>query len=81
MHGRDIQAICLHEYTCGIGKVLEIREKFRDVNLIYVGGMWNSYTKEAKEYCLANEMGLFRLDHASFPASRSVVATFIPYPS
>ncbi|MGB3470680.1 MAG: hypothetical protein WBA51_07660 [Erythrobacter sp.] len=57
--GRDIQAICLDKYTCGIAKVLEVREKFPDVNLIYVGGMWNSYTMEAKEYCLGNEIGLF----------------------
>lgn len=57
--GRDIQAICLDEYTCGIGKVLEVLEQFSDVNLIYVGGMWNSYTMEAKEYCLSNEIGLF----------------------
>lgn len=57
--GRDLQAICLDEYTCGIAKVLEIRAEFPDVNLIYVGGMWNSYTMEAKEYCLTNQIGLF----------------------
>ena len=57
--GRDIQAICLDEYTCGIGKVLEVCEHFPDINLIYVGGTWNSYTMEAKEYCLNNDIGLF----------------------
>ncbi|MDX8501605.1 hypothetical protein RFM99_24715 [Mesorhizobium sp. VK4C] len=57
--GCAIQAICLDEYTCGTGKVLEVREEFPEVNLIYVGGMWNGYTMEAKEYCLDNNIGLF----------------------
>lgn len=59
VRGRDIQAICLDEYTCGIAKVLEVLEQFPTVNLIYVGGMWNSYTMEAKNYCLENQIGLF----------------------
>ncbi|GLK44537.1 MULTISPECIES: hypothetical protein [Novosphingobium] len=57
--GPAIQAICLDEYTCGIAKVLQVRAEFADVNLIYVGGMWNSYTMEAKEYCLQSYLGLF----------------------
>ncbi len=32
---------------------------FPDMNLIYVGGNWNSYTMEAKEYCLEAKLGLF----------------------
>ncbi|MER9516668.1 hypothetical protein NKI44_04885 [Mesorhizobium sp. M0614] len=58
-HGCAIQAICLDEYTCGIGKVLEVRAEFPEVNLIYVGGMWNKYTMEAKECCLDSNLGIF----------------------
>lgn len=57
--GRPIRLICLDEYTCGLARVLQVQEAFPGANLIYVGGAWNSYTREAKEYCLAAETGLF----------------------
>jgi hypothetical protein len=43
----------------GLARVLEVQEAFPGVDLIYVGGAWNSYTGEAKEYCLAAGIGLF----------------------
>lgn len=58
-HGGPIRMICLDEYTCGIARVYEVLEAFPGTNLIYVGGAWNSYTWEAKEYCLENKIGLF----------------------
>lgn len=58
-HGPAIQAICINEYTCGIARVLEVLQTFPDVNLIYVGGVWNCYTSEAKDYCISNRIGLF----------------------
>lgn len=58
-YGRPIRLVCLNEYTCGLARVLEVQEAFPGVGLIYVGGTWNSYTREAKEYCLAAEIGLF----------------------
>lgn len=57
--GRPIRLVCLDEYTCGLARVLEVQEAFPGANLIYVGGTWNGYTGEAKEYCLAAEIGLF----------------------
>lgn len=57
--GRSIRLVCLNEYTCGIARVLEVQTEFEDVNLIYVGGVWNNYTGEAKDYCLENMVGLF----------------------
>lgn len=57
--GRPIRLVCLDEYTCGLARVLEVQEAFPGVDLIYVGGAWNSYTGEAKEYCLAAGIGLF----------------------
>jgi hypothetical protein len=58
-HGRRICMVCLDEYTCGLARVLEAREAFPRLNLIYVGGMWNGYTMEAKDYCLEEKIGLF----------------------
>ena len=58
-HGRSIQAICIDEYTCGIARALEVREAYPALNLIYVGGVWNGYTIEAKEYCISSDIGLF----------------------
>lgn len=58
-HGVAIQVICLNEYACGVARVLEVLEVFPDVNLIYVGGVWNCYTTEAKDYCIANHVGVF----------------------
>lgn len=57
--GPAVRLVCLNEYTCGLGRILEAREVFPGTNLIYVGGVWNSYTWEAKEYCLAAEIGLY----------------------
>ena len=59
IRGCTIRMVCLNEYTCGHGRVLEAQESFPGINLGYVGGNWNSYTSEAKEYCLASQIGLF----------------------
>jgi hypothetical protein len=54
-----IQLVCLNEYTCGIARVLEVLDTFPGTNLIYVGGVWNGYTSEAKEYRLDAHIGLY----------------------
>ncbi|MCO4843096.1 MAG: hypothetical protein KC439_09350 [Yoonia sp.] len=58
-HGDDIRLICLNEYTCGLAKIYEVLDEFPGTNLFYVGGNWNSYTLEAKEYCLQSQFGLY----------------------
>ncbi len=57
--GSAIRLVCLDEYTCGIARVLEVLDTFPGTNLIYVGGVWNGYTWEAKEYCLDAHIGLY----------------------
>ena len=57
--GKECQVICINEYTCGIGHVLDVLDVFPDADIIYVGGNWNSYTREAKEYCLEARLGLY----------------------
>lgn len=57
--GAAIQLVCLDEYTCGIGRVLEVLDTFPGTNLVYVGGVWNGYTCEAKEDRLDAHIGLY----------------------
>ncbi|HEY8565700.1 MAG TPA: hypothetical protein VIL65_09385 [Beijerinckiaceae bacterium] len=57
--GGPIRLVCLDEYTCGLARVLEAQEAFPGVNLIYVGGAWNSYTQDAKRHCIDAQIGLF----------------------
>jgi len=58
-YGDVIELVCIDEYTCGIIRVYEVLEYFESVNIIYVGGIWNGYTEDAKEYCLSSSVGLF----------------------
>ncbi len=57
--GEEVRLICLDEYTCGLARVYEVLDAFPGSNIIYVGGNWNSYTTEAKEYCLDSKLGLY----------------------
>lgn len=57
--GGPIRLVCLDEYTCGLARVFEAQEAFPGVNLVYVGGVWNHYTGDAKQYCKDSKMGLF----------------------
>jgi hypothetical protein len=57
--GPDVRLVCLDEYACGITRVREALAAFPTANLIYVGGNWNGYTTEAKEFCLGAQIGLF----------------------
>jgi len=65
LSGDDISLVCLDEYACGLARVLETREAFPGVNIIYVGGMWNGYTTEAKEHCLDSHLGLYNTSELS----------------
>lgn len=57
--GGPIRLVCLNEYACGLARVFEIQAVFPDVNFIYVGGVWNSYTRDAKRHCTDAQIGLF----------------------
>jgi hypothetical protein len=63
--GSDIRLVCLNEYSCGLGRIFEAQEEFPGVNLIYVGGNWNSYTLEAKTHCLDSKIGLYNTNEMS----------------
>lgn len=57
--GDKLRLVCVNEYTCGLARVLEIMEAFPRTNIIYVGGAWNGYTMQAKNYCIDANLGLF----------------------
>lgn len=57
--GRALRLVCVDEYTCGLARVFEILEDFPGTNIVYVGGAWNGYTRQAKDYCLDMQIGLF----------------------
>jgi hypothetical protein len=56
--GEPIRLVCLNEYACGLARVFEAQAVFPGVNLIYVGGVWNSYTGDAKRHCTDAQIGL-----------------------
>lgn len=47
------------EYAAGLEVVFRAFREFGEINIIHVGAGWCGYTKEAKEYCVSNEIGIF----------------------
>ena len=54
-----LKVLCLREYTMGLTLVQRAQEEFGDIDIIYIGGGWNGYTPEAKEYSIDAEIGLY----------------------
>lgn len=59
--GRIFKVLLLNEYCIGLATVLKALDDFPETEYIVTGGNWNGYTKEAKEYCSENDLGLFNL--------------------
>jgi hypothetical protein len=55
----ELLLVCLNEYTCGLARVYDALDQFSGTNIIYVGGNWNHYTQEAKDFCLLSNLGLY----------------------
>ena len=62
-NGDKLNLVCIDDYVCGLTRVLEVLKSFPDVNFIFIGGRWNSYTSEAKEYCKEHGIGLANIKH------------------
>ncbi|KAB0537032.1 hypothetical protein HNQ68_003143 [Pseudochrobactrum saccharolyticum] len=54
-----ITILICNEYTCSLARVIEFVARFGPLHIITVGGNWNSYTTDAKEFCLEAELGLY----------------------
>lgn len=57
--GDRLIVLCLDEYVMGISATQRVFREFSGVHIIYVGGNWNKYTREAKQYCLDRNVGLY----------------------
>lgn len=57
--GDELRLVCVNEYTCGLARIFEVLEAFPGTNILYVGGAWNGYTMQAKDYCIDANIGLF----------------------
>lgn len=55
----QLNIVCVDEYACGLMIVRRAQEEFEKVDIIFVGGNWNGYTREAKEYCLEQKIGIY----------------------
>ncbi len=54
-----LRILCADEYSFSLGAVQRALLEFRPLHIIYVGGFWNGYTPEAKNYCLVDNIGLY----------------------
>ncbi len=54
-----LRILCADEYAFGLTFVQRALVEFGHLQIISVGGAWNGYTPEAKEYCLKSRIGLY----------------------
>ena len=52
--------LCCRQYTMSLTLVQKALNDFGDLNIIYIGGGWNSYTDDAKDFCNRRRVGLYR---------------------
>lgn len=53
-----LNILCLDEYSMGVTMVHRAIDEFAPLNIIYVGGKWNGFTREAAEFCKDSQMGI-----------------------
>lgn len=54
-----LTVVCLNEYTMGLTAVHRVIHEFGKPGIIYVGGGWCGYTRQAKEFCVSEHIGLY----------------------
>jgi hypothetical protein len=60
-----IKILCANEYAFSLSAVQRAILEFGEINIIFVGGVWNGYTPEAKEYCLRSRIGIYNAKEVS----------------
>lgn len=58
----SLRALCLYEYTASRTAIINAINYFGNLDIIHIGGGWCGYTKQAKQYCLENSIGLYVSD-------------------
>lgn len=54
-----LKILCCSEYTMSLTLVQKAIADFGDLNVIHIGGGWNSYTSVAKNFCRSRHLGLY----------------------
>jgi hypothetical protein len=55
----QVNALLINVYRVGLADVHKAIHEFPNLNCIVIGGGWNQYTDEAKEYATECKIGLF----------------------
>jgi hypothetical protein len=63
--GDHLTVFCCNEYTMGLTSVHRAIHEFGPQNIIYIGGGWCGYTREAKQFCFDSKIGLYVTDEMS----------------
>ncbi|MGJ0502554.1 MAG: hypothetical protein ACR65X_02230 [Methylocystis sp.] len=56
---QTLQLLGGDEYAFSLTLVYRALEDFGDINFICVGGAWNGYSIQAKDYCIQKHIGLY----------------------
>jgi hypothetical protein len=56
----NIKVFLTNIYTVSLADVIEILGNNEGINTIITMSVWNSYTEEAKKYCISQNIGLFQ---------------------
>lgn len=54
-----IVAVLINRYTIGVADIIAVQAEFPEATCVVAPGDWCGYTKEAKEYGLAQGVGVF----------------------
>jgi hypothetical protein len=54
-----LKILCCREYTMGLTSIQRGLYEFGPLNIFYIGGGWCGYTRQAKEFCVTQKIGLF----------------------
>jgi hypothetical protein len=55
----SLRILCCDEYAFGVTFLTRAIGEFGPLNIIFVGGAWHGYTREAKEECADRKIGLY----------------------
>jgi hypothetical protein len=61
----QLTILCCRQYAMGITLVHRALAEFGRLSVIYIGGGWNGYTSEAKDFCVNQQIGLYVTDEMS----------------
>ncbi|RZJ19547.1 MAG: hypothetical protein EON91_00450 [Brevundimonas sp.] len=63
--GDHLTVVCIDTYTASLEQVMRIVSDFPNANIIFVGGKWNGYTREAFDFCVSKKIGLYNAGEIS----------------